>query len=125
MVAEYRKREPDAGIIFDSLLPVYIPIQKPGLTGDRLFNLLLKTKLLVLEGDFASAGKILNSAKITAATSGLDQLVSRINEEEKILRIKLNRFSELIEQNAPLKERIEELQLEEYLLKAKNIVQQL
>lgn len=75
-----------------------------------------------MDGDAQGADQLLEQAKINAEERGLDQLQIKISKEQEKLQTELEKWSELIEKNVPLKERLEQAQVEEYLREAQKIV---
>jgi hypothetical protein len=84
--------------------------------------LLLKAKFTLVDGDAQGAHQLLAQAKIKAKGRGLNQLHIKIIKEQEILRTELEKWSELIEKNAPLKERLDQARIEDYLKSAQEIV---
>lgn len=74
-----------------------------------------------MDGDAQGADQLLEQAKINAEERGLDQLQIKITQEQEKLQNELEKWSELIEKNVPLKERLEQAQVEEYLKEAQKI----
>ncbi len=84
-------------------------------------SLILRAKFSLVEGDAQGADQLLEQAKINAEERGLDQLQLKITNEQEKLQNELHKWSELSEKNAPLKERLEQAQIEAYLKEAQKI----
>ncbi len=84
--------------------------------------IILQAKLALIEGFPTKSMQFLSQAKITAEEKNLQLLFRRVVNEEAILKTQLSIWQRLIEENAPLQERLAQAQVEEYLLKAKKIV---
>jgi hypothetical protein len=76
----------------------------------------------LIEGNFSLARQLLAQAKITAEENGLQLLHKRVTREESSLITQLSVWKNLIKKNAPLLERLAYAQIEDYLEKAKKIV---
>jgi hypothetical protein len=85
-------------------------------------SLLLSGKFSLVEGDAQRADQLLKKAKINAEERGLTQLSVQIVQEQEKLRNELDKWSELIEKNTPLKERLEKAQIVNYLKDAQELV---
>ena len=84
--------------------------------------LLLRAKLTLIDGDAQGAHQLLEQAKTNAKERGLNQLQMKIIKEQEILQTELEKWSELIEKNASLKERLDQARIEDYLKSAQEIV---
>ncbi|MFX0204857.1 MAG: tetratricopeptide repeat protein, partial [Candidatus Hodarchaeota archaeon] len=80
--------------------------------------LLLRAKFTLIDGDAQGAHQLLEQAKINAKERGLNQLHMKIIKEQEIFQNELEKWSVLIERNAPLKERLDQARIEDYLKNA-------
>ncbi len=92
--------------------------QKPQL---MVQSLLLKTKLLLVEGNLKDAEKILLQAREKAAEIGLTQLENKINQEIETFHEELNKWTVLVKQSS-LIDRLEEVQIKKYIRDAQKII---
>lgn len=83
---------------------------------------ILQAKLALIEGNFSLARQLLAQAKIAAEENELQLLHKRVTGEENSLMTQLSVWENLIKKNAPLIERLAYAQIEEYLEKAKKII---
>ena len=86
-------------------------------------SLLLKTKLLLVEGNLKDVEKILLQAREKAAEIGLTQLENKINHEIETFHDELNKWTILVKQ-ASLIDRLEEVQMKQYIRDAQKIIHQ-
>jgi hypothetical protein len=82
---------------------------------------ILQAKLALIEGNLTKTMQLLAQAKITAEEKKLQFLYIRVIREENHLKTQLSAWENLIKKNAPLKERLAQAQLEEYIVKARKI----
>ncbi|MHA2295003.1 MAG: tetratricopeptide repeat protein [Candidatus Hodarchaeales archaeon] len=80
--------------------------------------LLLNSKLSLLEGDLKNVDELLEEAHGTAAKAGITSLVDQISREKRRVKAEIEKWTSLLKRNAPIRERIEEAVLEEYIQKA-------
>ncbi|MHA2203448.1 MAG: tetratricopeptide repeat protein [Candidatus Hodarchaeales archaeon] len=78
-------------------------------------SIILKAKFLLIDGDFEDAQDHFELARITADERGLQNLVSKITEEQENLLREVDKWAEMIEKNAPLRDRIKLAKLDEYI----------
>lgn len=83
---------------------------------------ILQAKLALIEGNLSKAMELLAHAKIIAEKNELEFLHRRINIEENLLKTQLKTWENLIKKNAPLRERLAQAQVEEYIVEAKKMV---
>jgi tetratricopeptide (TPR) repeat protein len=80
--------------------------------------LILRGKLALLEGSVSTSEKLLQQALDLAQSKGLKNLETRIAVEYNHLQTELAKWMDLIERNAPLKEKIKHSRVEDYLKQA-------
>lgn len=85
-------------------------------------SLILKAKFALVDGDAQGADQFLDQAKFNAEERGLDLLRGKITEEQEKLQNELDKWGELTERNASLKERFAQAQFGDYLKSAQKIV---
>ena len=80
--------------------------------------LILQSKLNTVEGDLTKAAQLLDQAAIMAEEKGLSKLLDKVNAESNQLETQFDQWQQLIQSNAPFQKRLEQAQLEDYLLEA-------
>ena len=83
--------------------------------------LILKSKILLVKGEIEEANSLLTRAKEIADQKKFLSLSKNIITEQKVLRSELDKWYDLTQRNAPLKERIEQAQVLNYLQEAKKL----
>jgi tetratricopeptide (TPR) repeat protein len=84
----------------------------------KIETLILQSKFALIDGSAEKASTLLETANNIVKEKGLKQLANKVNTEQKVLNIELNKWIELAERNAPLIERIEQAHLKEYINEA-------
>jgi tetratricopeptide (TPR) repeat protein len=84
--------------------------------------LLLNSKLSLLDGNLDSAEMILDKAYEIASHSGLTNFKHQIEQEKSQIKDELEKWDSLLARNAPVRERIEQAALEEYMQKALRMI---
>jgi tetratricopeptide (TPR) repeat protein len=84
--------------------------------------LLLKAKIAMIEGELEEAMTLLDQAKLIAIEKQIDPLQDKTIREQELLKADLTRWNKLIQTNAPLQERFQQAQLEEYLQKVQRLM---
>jgi tetratricopeptide (TPR) repeat protein len=82
---------------------------------------ILWSKIAQIEGDFDTAASILGTAMEATTDTQLPYLIDKVKHEQQVLEDTYQSYSELIESNASMKERMEKLQLLEYIQKARGL----
>ncbi|MFX1514149.1 MAG: hypothetical protein ACFFCQ_16350 [Promethearchaeota archaeon] len=85
-------------------------------------TLILQAKFTLVEGNLTRAMQLLDQAKGIAEEKNLGKLSEKISAEKQLLITQLDTWEDLIQDNAPLKERLTRARLEEYISKALEIV---
>ncbi|MHA1996092.1 MAG: tetratricopeptide repeat protein [Candidatus Hodarchaeales archaeon] len=80
-------------------------------------SLMLKAKFSLIEGDAESAFNILEQAMVLSSKMGLIKLHQEVIEEKEYLSAELEKWEELYTRNAPLKDRIEKVRMNQYFPK--------
>ncbi|MFX1512851.1 MAG: tetratricopeptide repeat protein [Promethearchaeota archaeon] len=93
----------------------------------RLFSftvklLLLQAKFATVEGDLSAALNFYEQAKTFAKDKGIGVLAAKAEAEKVELETQYDKWQQLIQSNAPFKERLKQSRLEEYLREAKRII---
>ncbi len=78
-------------------------------------SLLLQAKFSLVEGNAQRADQLLEQARLITIESGLEILCTKVSEEQRQLRIELDKWNALIQRNAPLRERLELAKLTDYI----------
>ncbi|MHA2170346.1 MAG: tetratricopeptide repeat protein [Candidatus Kariarchaeaceae archaeon] len=78
---------------------------------------LLQSKLELLIGDLTLAKRLINQAFFTAEEKGLIQLAMKISEDYDALLDRLDLWESLIEQDASISERLEQLNLQDQMMR--------
>ncbi|MHA2500338.1 MAG: tetratricopeptide repeat protein, partial [Candidatus Hodarchaeales archaeon] len=84
--------------------------------------LILQAKLALVDGEPATAEQFLEQAKLTAEEKGLILLVKRTSTEQEALQAQYEVWQQLIQRNAPFHERLERVQIAEYLKDVEKLV---
>ncbi|UCG00824.1 MAG: tetratricopeptide repeat protein [Candidatus Heimdallarchaeota archaeon] len=85
-------------------------------------TLLLQAKFSLVEGNAQQANKLLDKARVTANESGLELLAVNVSNEQENLYRELDKWKELFHRNAPLVERLDMAQLNDYISNALDMV---
>ncbi|MFW9855509.1 MAG: tetratricopeptide repeat protein [Candidatus Thorarchaeota archaeon] len=80
--------------------------------------LVLQAKFALLEGDIQRSQSLLSQAGLTAVEKGLKRLEKMVKEEQSVLEADFERWLDLINENASMRERIEQAQLEDHIKQA-------
>ncbi|MFQ5979390.1 MAG: tetratricopeptide repeat protein [Candidatus Heimdallarchaeota archaeon] len=80
-----------------------------------VMSLLLQAKLAMVEGELKDAVRLLTTAQKLATEKKLGTLLVQVEQEQQLLQGELDKWEELSQRNAPLKERVEQARMEEYL----------
>jgi hypothetical protein len=82
---------------------------------------ILQAKFALIEGNITTAIQLLDQAKAIAEKSGLTSLLNQAQQEKQTVVKDINELRKMIENNATITERIEKLELMEYLQEAQKI----
>ena len=85
-------------------------------------SFILQAKLAIIDGDLQVALKTLRNAKKTADEKNLGLLREQLSEEEELLESEHDKWQQLIQRNAPIQERLEQVKFEKYIRDAKQMV---
>ncbi|MFW9914319.1 MAG: tetratricopeptide repeat protein [Candidatus Thorarchaeota archaeon] len=85
-------------------------------------SLILKAKFAMIEGDLAIAAQYLEQARVTAEEKGLERLAEKVTGERDQLEMQFETWEQLIQRNAPFRERVEHARIIDYLKKAEKLV---
>ncbi|MHA2247181.1 MAG: tetratricopeptide repeat protein [Candidatus Hodarchaeales archaeon] len=85
-------------------------------------TLVLQAKFSLVEGNAQQANTLLDQARVTANESGLELLAANVSKEQENLYRELDKWKELFNRNAPLVERLDMAQLNDYISNALNMV---
>ena len=78
-------------------------------------SLILKSKITLIEGNLKQAERLLVQASIMAEEKNLTYLVNKTNDEYNAFRKQITHWSELIESNTPLIEKIKLAEIQNYI----------
>ncbi len=84
--------------------------------------LVLKAKIAMIEGEFHQALTFLDQAKTVATENDIILLKDKVEAEQQRLEADLDKWNELIRNNASLQDRFRQAQIEEYLKKAQHLI---
>ncbi|MHA2248573.1 MAG: hypothetical protein ACXADY_26745 [Candidatus Hodarchaeales archaeon] len=85
-------------------------------------TLLIQAKFSLIKGEFKSAIKLLEQAERLSIESGLTLLTTKLSEEKNLLYSEMEKWSVLIQQNAPLNDRLKLAHMNDYISKALKLV---
>ncbi|MFX0116942.1 MAG: tetratricopeptide repeat protein [Candidatus Hodarchaeota archaeon] len=80
--------------------------------------LILQAKIVMVEGKLKEATEFLDNAIIIAEEKKLGNLLAKARFEQEILEAELEKWEELSQRNAPIKERFQQARFDDYLLEA-------
>ncbi len=83
--------------------------------------LILKSKISLVRGEIEEANSFLTRAEEIADQKKFLSLSKNIKTEQEVIRSELDKWHELTQRNAPLKDRIEQAQVLNYLQEAKKL----
>ncbi len=83
--------------------------------------LILKSKISLVRGEIEEANSFLTRAEEIADRKKFLSLSKNIRTEQEVIRSEMDKWHELTQRNAPLKERIEQAQVLNYLQEAKKL----
>jgi hypothetical protein len=85
-------------------------------------SLVMKAKIAMIEGELQQALNYLEQAEVVATENDIISLINKVGIERRGLEDDLEKWNELIRNNASLQERFQQAQIEEYLQKARQII---
>ncbi|MFW9914642.1 MAG: hypothetical protein ACFFGZ_03440 [Candidatus Thorarchaeota archaeon] len=85
-------------------------------------SLILKAKFAMIEGDLMTATRYLEQARVTAEEKNLGQLAEKATAETRQLEAQFETWEQLIQRNAPIKERVEQARIADYLKDVEKLV---
>jgi hypothetical protein len=85
--------------------------------------LLLMSKLSLLDGDLKRVEQLLGEAHEIADQAGVINLMNQILQEKSQIKTELEKWDSLLARNAPIRERIEQAHLEEYVQEALRFIE--
>ncbi|MHA2368664.1 MAG: tetratricopeptide repeat protein [Candidatus Hodarchaeales archaeon] len=85
-------------------------------------SLILKAKFAMIEGDLIAATRYLEQARVTAEEKNLGQLAEKATAETRQLEAQFDTWEQLIQRNAPIKERVEHARIADYLNDVEKLV---
>ncbi|MHA2295563.1 MAG: tetratricopeptide repeat protein [Candidatus Hodarchaeales archaeon] len=86
-----------------------------------VYSYLLQARLALVEGKLSDASKLLEACLIFAGEKKIKILLDRIKKEQEQIHQEIETWEELANRNAPVKERIEQARMENYILEAKKM----
>ncbi|MCH8906267.1 MAG: hypothetical protein IH840_04180 [Candidatus Heimdallarchaeota archaeon] len=84
---------------------------------------IMEAKLKIIELDFDTASDLLDSALGTAKQTGLQKLTVTIEEEIREIRTNFKGLEKFFDANSNYGERLEKMEIQDYLQKVRNIVE--
>ncbi|MFX0116742.1 MAG: hypothetical protein ACFFB3_19495 [Candidatus Hodarchaeota archaeon] len=88
----------------------------------RVEALLLRSKFALLQGSIPEADKLLGQAAKIAEDQRLPKLADEVAREQAALATEVGRWEELIARAAPLRERLEQARLQDYIADAVKLI---
>ncbi|MFQ5980037.1 MAG: tetratricopeptide repeat protein [Candidatus Heimdallarchaeota archaeon] len=85
-------------------------------------SLILQAKFAMIEGDLIAATQYLEQARVTAEEKGLGRLAEKVTTEKDQLEAQYDTWEQLIQRNAPLRERVEQARVADYLKDVEKLV---
>ncbi|MFQ5977586.1 MAG: tetratricopeptide repeat protein [Candidatus Heimdallarchaeota archaeon] len=85
-------------------------------------SLILKAKFAMIEGDLIAATQYLEQARLTAEEKTLGRLAEKAAAEKRQLEAQYETWEQLIQRNAPIKERVEHARVADYLKAVEKLV---
>ncbi|MFX0116327.1 MAG: tetratricopeptide repeat protein, partial [Candidatus Hodarchaeota archaeon] len=85
-------------------------------------SLILKAKFAMIKGDLIAAAKYLEQARLTAVEKNLGRLAEKATAEKKQLEAQYETWEQLIQRNAPFRERVELARVADYLKDVEKLV---
>lgn len=85
-------------------------------------SLILKAKLAMIEGDLTLAAKYLEQARATAEEKNIGRLAEKVAAEKRQLEAQFETWEQLIQRNAPFRERMEHARVADYLKDVEKLV---
>ncbi len=85
--------------------------------------LLLQSKFSLLKGTIPEADRLLQQAHKIAGANEIDGLVTKVTQEQSILEKEVTRWEELIARAAPLRERLDQARLQDYIADAVRVIE--
>jgi hypothetical protein len=102
---------------------IYKIAQEQGSGSVIIEALLLQSKFALLEGQVAQADKLLAQAASVANEKRLPKLGSKVAQERATLTKEVSRWEELTAQAAPLRDRLEQARLQDYIASAVLVIE--
>jgi tetratricopeptide (TPR) repeat protein len=87
-------------------------------------SLILKAKFAMIEGDLMTATQYLEQARMTAEEKSLGRLAEIVTAEKHQLEAQYETWEQLIQRNAPFRERVEHARVAGYLKEVERLVSQ-
>ncbi|MFW9914469.1 MAG: hypothetical protein ACFFGZ_02565 [Candidatus Thorarchaeota archaeon] len=84
--------------------------------------LLLQSKFSLLKGTIPEADRLLQEAHKIARANELDGLVTKVTQEQSTLEKEVTHWEELIARAAPLRERLDQARLQDYIADAVRVI---
>lgn len=85
--------------------------------------LLLQSKFSLLKGTIPKADRLLQQAHKIAEANQLDALTAKVTQEQSTLEKEVTRWEELIARAAPLRERLDQARLQDYIADAVRVIE--
>ncbi|MFQ5981226.1 MAG: tetratricopeptide repeat protein [Candidatus Heimdallarchaeota archaeon] len=85
-------------------------------------SLILRAKFAMIEGDLIAAAQYLEQARVTTEEKGLGRLAEKVTAEKQQLEAQYDTWEQLIQRNAPFRERVEHARVTDYLKDVERLV---
>jgi tetratricopeptide (TPR) repeat protein len=85
-------------------------------------SMMIQSKLSLIEGKLQDVERILEKAKQISKEYNLDYLLNHVEKEQNNVHRELGKWKSLLERNAPINERLEKAELEDYVKGALRVV---
>ncbi|MFQ5980979.1 MAG: ABC transporter substrate-binding protein [Candidatus Heimdallarchaeota archaeon] len=86
--------------------------------------LLLQSKFALLEGSITRADKLLTQAATVATGRQIPKLAQKVAHEQSVMEKEYSRWEQLITDASPIRERLEQARLQDYIASAVQVIEQ-
>jgi tetratricopeptide (TPR) repeat protein len=123
LLIEYKNFEEDEILdeAFDLLDQLYAKAQEQSSFSLSIESLILKARIKIIHGEFDQATKFLEQARLFAEERGITGLIPKIEHEKKRMVDNIGTWTEMLEKTRSAGERLEQMQIVEYLQDIKKI----
>jgi tetratricopeptide (TPR) repeat protein len=123
LLIEYKNFEEDEILeeASDLLNQLYSKAQEQSSFSLSIESLILKARIKIIHGEFNQATKFLEQARLFAEERGITGLIPKIEQEQKRMADNIDTWKEMLVKTRSAGERMEQIQIVEYLQEIKNI----